>query len=503
MILLINKNMKYNYSTKKSQWTSRKSFLTIISLFAVLFTLPTFYACGDDEDNKDGGSGGQSDKEQAYIKSKDADKTIDVAAKGWPGWTSLIESNIALKDLKTSSSATWCSAELKESGTNKYELTMYAEDNNTTEEREAIITVSDNNKNSVSFNLKQAAGTSEDATTVVNNVVQLDLRTLFVHTNVSARVEGVNFNFSMTGTDVEIANAPATGSIKISAAGRRTKTINFDFKDGAVLYYDVELVSGGLVYSQADVEYNGATVTNGDGNKDDNDGVEASFSLNGETNNGATGDYSITVFTPSDDTNGEDVTFGQNLAVPLLAIDCKPDGAAFSNPIDVYLNIPGCAGYDIAVKNGNEMATTIQDGDRIIAKVPHFSIWDIILNLACSEVVSSTYTYDDVKVNAKNGSASISVVYGYETDASTAKSVIAKKLLKKMFGTPKRALTKSVKWNAVEGEATIKATQNVKTYTFISAQKTIRVTVYGKITTSISIETTTPEDVINEGGGSN
>jgi hypothetical protein len=341
----------------------------------------------------------------------------------------------------------------------------------------------------------------QEQTTVVNNVVQLESRTLIVRTNVAATVKvGSETKTSTPNTDLEFANPAAAGTIQISATGRQAKSIKYNFKDGAMLYYDVMLESAGQVFSQTDVETNGATVTNGDDNKNDNDGVEASFSLGSETNDGTTGDYSITVFTPDEVTNGEDVTKGQNLTETPLAIDCKPDGAQFSNPIDVVLNIPGSDGFDISVKSGDEVATSVQAGDKITAKIPHFSIWDVILNLACADIVSSTFMYDPVKVNAMEGQASVTVDFGYDTDVT---SVIATRLLKKMFGTPKKQITKNVKWNAVEGEATITASQVVKTYTFNSKVKTVKVAVYGKVTTGVSIETAQPQEVKTHGGGSN
>lgn len=341
-----------------------------------------------------------------------------------------------------------------------------------------------------------------EETTVVNNVTQLEARTLSVHTNVAATVTvGTE---TKTGQDVEFANPAAAGTINITATGRQAKTINYNFKDGAVLYFDVELESAGKTFSQADVETNGATVTNGTDNAGDNDGVEASFALNGSNNTGTTGDYSITVFTPADGgTAGEDVAKGQSYAETPMAIDCKPDGAQFDTPIKVTLNIPGSDGYDVKVKSGAEEANIAKDGDKITADIPHFSVWDVILNIACADLTTETKNYDDVKVDANTGSANVKVDYGYETDAETAKSAIAKKLLKKMFGTAKREITKKVSWNAVEGTATVKASQTVKTYKFTSGSKTITVTVYGKVTTSVSIETSKPEEVKTHGGGSN
>jgi hypothetical protein len=343
-----------------------------------------------------------------------------------------------------------------------------------------------------------------EETTVVNNVTQLEARTIFVTANVAAKVEGVGFNFSATGTNVEIPDAPASGAIKVSATGRQTKTINFNFKDGVILYFDVALESAGQVFSRTDVENNGATVSNGNDNKTDNEGVEASFKLDGATNTGATGDYQITVFAPAEaNTSADNIAKNQSYSETPLAIDCKPDGAVFSAPIKVALNIPGSAGYDVKVKSGNEIATIAQDGDKITADIPHFSVWDVVLNITCGDVTTTTKEYDAVTADANQGTASIKVDYGYTADAETTNSVLAKKMLKKLFGTPKQEITKKVSWNKVEGTATVKASQAVKTYKFVSGQKNLEITVYGKVTTSVSIETTTPEEVKTHGGGSN
>ena len=349
----------------------------------------------------------------------------------------------------------------------------------------------------------------QEQTTVVNNVVQLESRTLIVRTNVAATVKvGSETKTSTPNTDLEFANPAAAGTIQISATGRQAKSIKYNFKDGAMLYYDVMLESAGQVFSQTDVETNGATVSNGTANEEDNDGVKASFSLGNETNTGTTGNYSITVFTPDQDTSNENIAKGTSLTENPLAIDCKPDGAEFSNPIDVVLNIPGSAGYNVGVQTVNkkgqiEKAVTTPDGDVITAKIPHFSVWDVILALLCDNYTPTTKNYDDVSVNAMNGKTTVTVDFGYETDNETANSVIAKRLLKKMFGTPKKQITKTVKWDAVEGTATVKTSQAVNIYEFISGEKTVKVTVYGKVTTKVSIETAQPQEVKTHGGGSN
>jgi hypothetical protein len=349
------------------------------------------------------------------------------------------------------------------------------------------------------------SGQDQEETTVVNNVTQLAARTIYVHTNVSAKVEGVGFNFSNTGQDVEITDAPTKGSFKVSATGRQDKTIDFNFKDGAVLYFDIELVTAGTTFSQTDVETNGVTVTNGDANKDDNDGVEASFSLGGETNDGTKGDYSITVFTPDNTTtNVDNIAKDDKIQEAPLAIECKPDGAVFSNPINVVMNIPGSDGYEINVKHDKtgDVVVPTQEGDKVTAAIKHFSVWDVILVITCGDLTTSTKEYEAV-VDANQGSASLKVDYGYEADAQTQNSSIARRLLKKMFGTAKKQITKKVSWESVDGTATVKITQTVKNYKFTSRNKNLEVTVYGKVKSSVSIETTTPEEVKTHGGGSN
>ena len=118
------------------------------------------------------------------------------------------------------------------------------------------------------------------------------------------------------------------------------------------------------------------------------------------------------------------------------------------------------------------------------------------------EPVVDTKNYETT-VNAMEGSAKITVPYGYEiNDEEIQKSPIVKMVLKKMFGTPRRDITKTVKWEAVNGTAKVTATQEVKTYTF-NAGKNIVVTVYGRVSTNVSIETSQPEEVKTHGGGSN
>ena len=341
-------------------------------------------------------------------------------------------------------------------------------------------------------------------------VAQLEARTLQVHTNVAATgvVNGESKTTTAPGFEASFANPAATGTITVSASGRQGKTVSYDFKDGAMLYYDLMLESAGVGVPQATAEAAPAgTVNNTDGSDNaEQTGVDASIDFNGATNTNAsaTGDYSITVFTP-DATNAsvDGIKKNDKVAEAPLAIECKPDGAVFSSPIKVSLNIPGSAGYVFNVKNGNDVVIPAQDGDKLTADIPHFSVWDVLLVITCGDLTTTTKEYEAVAA-ASDGKATLKVDYGYEADEQTKNSLIAKKLLKKMFGRENaEQISKTVSWEKVDGTATVKASQVVKTYKFNSGEKNLEVTVYGKVTTSVSIETTTPEEVKTHGGGSN
>ena len=349
------------------------------------------------------------------------------------------------------------------------------------------------------------SGEEQEETTVINNVTQLEARTLFVHTNVSATVQGVGFNFSKTGENVEITNAPASGQFKVSADGRQTKTISFNFQDGAVLYFDIELVSAGKGVPQATAEAAPAgTVNNTDGSDNaEQTGVDASIDFNGATNTNAsaTGDYSITVFDPSTaSTNAEDLAQGQTYLEAPLAISCTPSGATFSNPIKVSLDIPGSADFAVKVVNGDEEATVNQTGDVVVADIPHFSVWNIVLNVKLESIDTQVNKIVDTTVNAKSGKYGFKFDYGYSCDQAS-NSTLIKNLLKAMFGSKKKKVNKNITWTSTEGSATVTVNQEVKTYKFVSGNKVFYVTTYGKITSSVVVNPA--EETPTHGGGSN
>ena len=342
-------------------------------------------------------------------------------------------------------------------------------------------------------------------------VAQLEARTLQVHTNVAATVvvngesKTTTALIGGTGFEASFANPAATGTITVSASGRQGKTVSYDFKDGALLYYDLMLESAGVGVPQATAEAAPAgTVNNSTGSDNATEtGVDASIDFNGatNTNSSATGDYSITVFDPSTaSTNAEDLAQGQTYDETPLAISCTPSGATFSNPIKVSLDIPGSADFAVKVVNGDEEATVNQTGDVVVADIPHFSVWNIVLSVTLESIDTQVNKIVDTTVDAKSGKYGFKFDYGYSCDQAS-NSTLIKNLLKAMFGSKKKKVNKNITWTPTEGSATVTVNQEVKTYKFVSGNKVFYVTTYGKITSSVVVNPA--EETTTHGGGSN
>jgi hypothetical protein len=342
-----------------------------------------------------------------------------------------------------------------------------------------------------------------ETTTQIDNVVRTSTRVLVINTNVSASISfgGQTIN----GTTATFNTNANTGKVNITATGKKAVTLDIDFNGGEYLAYDITLVSEAPAVAAATAEAEGAApVSNGDANAADNDGVTADFSVAGNSNTGTTGDYSITVFTPTEvETDIEEVKKNEQIEEPVLALDCRPDGAVFENPITVNVNIPESDGFDLGCfdENGNE-TTSAHTGDKLQIQLTHFSIWDIILkaklvNDPTVDVVENVYTAD-----ASKGAIAYTFKFGFDNNA---KSPLIVKYLKKLFGISARDAKKTVTFKKVEGTAKLTVKQQVTTYNFESGSQKFSVTVYGKVTENLSIEAA-PEVVPvipTHGGGSN
>lgn len=337
---------------------------------------------------------------------------------------------------------------------------------------------------------------------VVDNVVRTSTRMLVINTNVAA---SINFGGQTINGQTATFNTNAnTGTVNITAAGKKAVTFDIDFNGGEYLEYDIELVSEAPAVPAATAEAVGADpVSNGEENAEDNGGVTAEYSVAGNTNTGVTGDYSITVFTPAEvETDIEEVQKNEKIEEAVLALDCRPDGAVFENPITVNVNIPESEGYDLGCYDENDNETTSSHtGDKLQIQLTHFSIWDIVLKAKLTDI-KETVKEDVYTGDASKGSISYNFKFGFDNNA---KSPLIIKYLKKLFGVAVKDVNKTVTFKKVEGKAKLTVKQKVTTYNFTSGSHTFNVNVYGKVTESLSIETSEEDAPVvpTHGGGSN
>ena len=333
----------------------------------------------------------------------------------------------------------------------------------------------------------------------VDKVVFTTTNTLVVRSNVEA-----TFTFAgqtKTGTEATFETTRRSGDLKVTATGKRDVEMTVSFAKTDYQEFEVTLVTMGVAVPAATAEATGAAdVTNGSTNAAENDDVTASFNVAGNTNDGTTGDYSVTVFTPEDvETNTDNITNNTTANEPVLALDCQPDGAVFRNPITMTVDIPGSEGFDISCVNADkktEKVNAVEVSGQPTKRqfvLDHFSIWDIVLN-ATATMTKSTQTIT-AEGDAGNGSLTYKFDYGFETES--ASNTLISKYLKKLFGITKKNSSKSIKFDAVQGgTAKLTATQEVKTYTFSSnnGTQTFKATVYGKVTVN-NLSITAPAPV--------
>ena len=356
---------------------------------------------------------------------------------------------------------------------------------------------------------------------IVPQPTQLDLKDAITKTNTLVVTSNVNATFkfagkTLTGTEATFENAPTTGVLKVSATGKLPVTMNVSFaNDENYKEFEVTLVSQAPSVTADDAENNGVSVTNGDANAQENDGVTASFNVAGNPNTDpatAGQDYSITVFTPTEvDKDAESLTADAPIAEPVLSLDCQPDGAQFANPINVKVTVPGASGYEIGcIGENDEVPVYAQTGNELNVQLSHFSVWDIVLKATVDNVTTETISLEDVDGDASTGSLTYKFYYGFETETTHG---LIQKYLKKVFGIAKKESSKRVTFPAVaNGTAKLKLSQQVKTYTIKSGNTTFTAKVYGKVTVnSLTVDvpegeqpTISPaeETVVNHSGGS-
>ena len=310
---------------------------------------------------------------------------------------------------------------------------------------------------------------------------------LVVRSNVDA-----TFSFdgqTMTGTEATFETTADAGTLKATAAGKRGVEMKVSFANTDYQELEVTLVTPGNAYVAATVESalagsSEGEVSNGAANAADNDGVTASFNVAGNTNDGTTGDYSVTVFTPENvETNTDAITTNSTANEPVLALDCQPDGAMFRVPIAMEVRIPDSNGFSLRCESAadpSDVLTIAEDWGRMNISFNHFSVWNIVLEAIAASVTKTTQAIS-AEGDASTGSLEYKFDYGFESTYAASFTLVTK-YLKKLFGVAKKVASQTIEFEPVEGGiAKLTATQDVNTYTFVSGSRSFSATVYGKV----------------------
>lgn len=324
------------------------------------------------------------------------------------------------------------------------------------------------------------------------------INTLIVKANVPATFTLSN-GTTKTGTEVTF-NPTTDGTVTISADGRLSKTIKYSFKETEYEEYSVVLEPKSKEVSQAAAEAGTESVNNDGANKEET-GIAAEFLLNGlkNINTAVKNPYSITVYTPATvETDIEEVEKKEvEIEEPVVAIDCKPDGAQFESPIIVNLNVPGSKDLEITAsyEGTDEEPKMDRNGDNIALHITHFSTWEISLKATASKV-SETEREFVFSGDASKGTIDYNFDFGYESNINNA---FIHKYLNKVVNVKKSSIKMTKSFEKVKGTATLKLKQKVINYSFKSGNTTFTATDYGDITSELSVET--DQDIKLHGGG--
>ena len=259
--------------------------------------------------------------------------------------------------------------------------------------------------------------TSEsDQTIKVTKVETAMTRTLMVSSNTAA-------DFSFGGqtvsnvTSATFENVPEKGTLTVtpvSADYFAQEPIAVNFTGSDVVALDVQIARKPTIEVSQEDMLKGQVVSN-DAENQQLTGVAASIAVPAETtiSGNTTSPFSIVTFVPTEGDQWVTRADGNDGDASVLVLRCAADGAKFSEPVTVTLDIPESDGLDLFCmsEDGKEMyPLTEVGGDKRSVKLSHFSDWITVMRATEDKSVTrgtpgeeiSTFTF-----SAKAGSNTI------------------------------------------------------------------------------------------------
>ena len=198
------------------------------------------------------------------------------------------------------------------------------------------------------------------------------------------------------------------------------------------------------------------------------------------------------------------VVEGKTYAPASLSLDCKPEGATFNPAVEVVTDLPGAENTDVFVQNaaGTEKPECTFSGTKLTAKMPHFSVWDIIMNVKVAKVTASTEDLSTGSLISGRNKISYAEKAGFET----RETGIIKTTISSLFGSELKSSNKSIEYD-MTGTGTYRVYQDVQVVEMQSGQRTFSFKIYGAIhmdVTSDPAQTEPTKPVVpTHSGGSN
>jgi hypothetical protein len=198
------------------------------------------------------------------------------------------------------------------------------------------------------------------------------------------------------------------------------------------------------------------------------------------------------------------VVEGKTYAPASLSLDCKPEGATFNPAVEVVTDLPGAENTDVFVQNaaGTEKPECTFSGTKLTAKMPHFSVWDIIMNVKVTKVTPSTEDLSTGSLISGRNKISYAEKAGFET----RETGIIKTTISSLFGSELKSSNKSIEYD-MTGTGTYRVYQDVQVVEMLSGQRTFSFKLYGAIhmdVTSDPAQTEPTKPVVpTHSGGSN
>lgn len=198
------------------------------------------------------------------------------------------------------------------------------------------------------------------------------------------------------------------------------------------------------------------------------------------------------------------VVEGKTYSPAPLSLDCKPDGATFNPAVEVVTDLPGAENADVFVQNaaGTEKPECTFSGTKLTAKMPHFSVWDIIMNVKVTKVTNTTEDLSNGSLISGRNKISYAEKAGFET----RETGIIKTTISSLFGSELKSNNKSIEYD-MTGTGTYRVYQDVQVVEMQSGQRAFSFKLYGAIhmdVTSDPAQTEPTKPVVpTHSGGSN